>query len=123
MRKLKGLVFYREDIESLQAILQRLADSRHLDACLVFSARHEALVAEHGTVAPERRSQLIRAKRQGLSLGWNLRLIGLAGDAIRPLKPADGDDVRSFLKQLAARKDDGERITMEFGRPFGPRRA
>jgi hypothetical protein len=117
------LVFYREDIEALQALLRRLAQSQQLDACLVYSARHEALVAGHGTVAPHRREELIRAKRKGLSLGWDLRLIGLAADATRTLEPATADDLRAFLKQIAVRNETGERITMEFGRPFGPRRA
>ena len=117
------MAFYREDLEALQALLQRLARSQQLDALLVYSTRHEVLVAEHGTVAPERLQQLMRTKRQGLSLGGNLRLIALSADVIRPLEPAAAGEVRSFLKQIAARKDTGERITMEFGRPFGPRRA
>jgi hypothetical protein len=113
------LAFYSEDIDALNSILRRLAATHGLDACVVYSARHGVLLAEHGEVPP----RLLRDKRSGLSLGWGLRLSGVQGDRIAVIPPADGIEAIELLQRIAARRESGKRITREFGRPLPPRRA
>ena len=117
------LCFYREDIEALRLILRRITESNHLEGCLVTLPLHGILLDEQGNIPPQLRGKLLREKRKGISLGWRLRLIGVAGEDIQPIEPGTAEELRQFLKQIAARKEFGEIIYREFAGPFLPRRA